>query len=401
MTSQKIIFYYGTPFGPEYSCLAVGRQEIEFSETYDGSFPEFHKRYIGDILGGTSMSRENLDRFINFVSNVHPFFQYTFTVSEVSVNFLDIELCVKADEISTSVYYKETDSHAYLKYGSSHPKSCKNAIPFSQFLCLKRLCSDRQDLKAKEKEMEHFFLVRDYPQNIVSKVKDRVSHTSRADALKQKEPAKEMNRVILTFTYNSHSKAIKDIVEKNFHMLNVDEEVGYLFQEKPLMSYRRDRNIRDMLVHSKFSSKDVSGITLPCGRKRRLTCPFVFNEVDTVKGDKALEINLLLQVVVLVSAKMSVIALNVLDVEIYIGETERRLGDRIREHLSNVKNKNRHKEAAIHFNSFGHSLDHFRVQVLFENINGNLARKIKESFFIVKFGCVYPLGMNRDNGIVV
>ena len=25
-------------------------------------FPEFHKRYIDDILGATSMSRENLDR---------------------------------------------------------------------------------------------------------------------------------------------------------------------------------------------------------------------------------------------------------------------------------------------------------------------------------------------------
>ena len=35
----------GTPFGPEYSCLAVGKQEIEISESYDGPFPEFHKRY--------------------------------------------------------------------------------------------------------------------------------------------------------------------------------------------------------------------------------------------------------------------------------------------------------------------------------------------------------------------
>ena len=45
--------------------------------------------------------------------------------------------------------------------------------------------------------------------------------------------AKEMNRVILTLTYNYHSKAITDIVEKNFHMLNLDEEVGYLFQDEP------------------------------------------------------------------------------------------------------------------------------------------------------------------------
>ena len=66
------------------------------------------------------MSKENLDRFINFVSNFHPSFEYTFTVSEVNMNFLDIKLCVKAEGISTSVYYKETDSVAY-----SHPKGAR------------------------------------------------------------------------------------------------------------------------------------------------------------------------------------------------------------------------------------------------------------------------------------
>ena len=124
--------------------------------------------------------------------------------------------------------------------------------------------------------MEHFFLARDYPQNIISKAKI-VSHISRVDALKQKDPAKEMNTVILTLTYNSHSKTMKDIVEKNFHMLNLDEEVGYLFQEKPLILYRMD---------TKFSSKDAYGMTLPSGRKRCLTCPFVFNEVHTVEGSR-------------------------------------------------------------------------------------------------------------------
>ena len=98
-------------------------------------------------------------------------------------------------------------------------------------------------------------------------------------------------------------------------MLNLDEEVGYLFQQKPLISYRRDRNIRDMLVHSRFSSKDVSGITLSCGRKRSLTCPFVFNEVHTVEGPRG---KFTPSGSFFVSPKMSFIALNVLDVERFI-----------------------------------------------------------------------------------
>ena len=55
----------------------------------------------------------------------------------LALNFLDINLSATANAIKTSVSYKETDGHSYLKYGSSHPRSCKD--PFSQFLRLKRL----------------------------------------------------------------------------------------------------------------------------------------------------------------------------------------------------------------------------------------------------------------------
>ena len=37
-------------------------------------------------MGATSVSRENLDRYINFVNNFHPSFQYTFTVHLTTVN---------------------------------------------------------------------------------------------------------------------------------------------------------------------------------------------------------------------------------------------------------------------------------------------------------------------------
>ena len=390
----------GTPFGPEYSCIAVGKQEIEVSESYDGPFPEFYKRYIDDVFGATSMSREDLDRFISFVNDFHPAFQYTFEVSEESVNFLDINLSITSNEIRTSVFYKETDSHSYLKYGSYHPRSCKDAIPFSQFLRLKRLCSDEKDFRCKEKEMGNFFLARDYPLDIIEKAKAKVHNIPRSKALASKKDSQEITRLILSLTYNSHSRTIKDIVEKNFQVLKLDEEVGYLFKEKPLVSYRRDRNIKDMLVRSNFSCTDNNvGLTVSCGRKRCVTCAFVFNEVHTVQGPKGHFCPLGTFSCITKDVVYCIECTNCGD--IYIGETERRLGDRIREHVRDIKNNNRNKEVAIHFNSAGHSLDNFKVQILHQNFKENVARKIKESYFIMKFGCVYPLGMNRDSGIVL
>ena len=70
-------------------------------------------------------------------------------------------------------------------------------------------------------------------------------------------------------------------------ILKLDQEVGYLFQEKPLVSYRRDKNIKDMLVKSQFlTSQNTTGVTTPCGRKSCVTCDFVFNEEHTVHGPK-------------------------------------------------------------------------------------------------------------------
>ena len=89
-------------------------------------------------------------------------------------------------------------------------------------------------MKVKGEQVEHFFSSERLPPE---HPKDRVSHISRSDALKQKPPTKEMKRVMLTFTYKSNSKPIKDIVDKMFHMLNLDDELRSLFHEKPLISY--------------------------------------------------------------------------------------------------------------------------------------------------------------------
>ena len=69
--------------------------------------------------------------------------------------------------------------------------------------------------------MQHIFLVSDYPKNIVLKAKDRVSHISRSDAVKQTEPTKEMNTVIITLRYNSHNK-VKDIVQLYRVLLHIE-----------------------------------------------------------------------------------------------------------------------------------------------------------------------------------
>ena len=174
------------------------------------------------------MSRVDLDQFIDYVCNFHRDFQFTFVVSEKEIEFLDIKLSVCRNRLSTSVHYKGTDSHSYLRYGSCHPKACKNAIPYVQFLRLRTLCLEDNDFVSKVNEMKKFFLVRDYLQKVIDKAKASVIGINRAQALQERQKGVNTERIISGITYNSHSKMIKNIIEINFHILQLDDEVGYL-----------------------------------------------------------------------------------------------------------------------------------------------------------------------------
>ena len=135
----------GSRMGPNYACLFVGYVEQQIREQYTGFIPQLHKRYIDDIDGAASCQRDELENFIDFVSNFHPTLQFTSTITETDLPFLDITLSISEDRIQTSNFYKETDTHNYLHFSSLHPDHCKRAIPYSQFLRLRRLCSDDND----------------------------------------------------------------------------------------------------------------------------------------------------------------------------------------------------------------------------------------------------------------
>ena len=165
----------GTKMGPSYANLFVGYVEEQIFDQYQGPKPELFGRYIDDCIGATSCTRSELDSFISFVNSFHPALKFTWEISETSIAFLDILVGIHGNRLRTSVHYKPTDSHSYLLYTSSHPRHCLSSIPFSQFLRLRRLCSDDDDFKQQCEIMRTFFINRNYPANIVTRALTKAS----------------------------------------------------------------------------------------------------------------------------------------------------------------------------------------------------------------------------------
>ena len=153
--------------GLNYANLFVGFVEKQIFEQYTDPIPDYLGRYIDDCLGTASCSRVELERFINFVNNFHAALQFTWEISETSVSFLDILVSINGNKLSTSVFYKPTDSHSYLLFSSSHPNHTKRSIPFSQFLRLRRIFNEDEGFQAKSLELRHFFAQRGYPTSLL------------------------------------------------------------------------------------------------------------------------------------------------------------------------------------------------------------------------------------------
>ena len=78
-----------------------------------------------------------------------------------------------------------------------------------------------------------------------------------------------------------------------------------------------------------------------------------------------------------------------------IGETGRRFGDRIRDHLYDVRKNDLTKPVSRHFNLPNHSISDFIVFGLSLVSGNNDCRKTKEMRLIHRLGTHNPNGMNE------
>ncbi|XP_059505628.1 uncharacterized protein LOC132210209 [Stegostoma tigrinum] len=119
-----------------YACLFVGYVEQSLFHICTGPKPHLFLRYIDDCIGITSCSHKALEQFIHFTNTFHTNLRFIWTISDTSLSFLDLSVSISGNHLETDIHFKSITSHSYLEYTSSHPASCKNAIPYSQFLCL-------------------------------------------------------------------------------------------------------------------------------------------------------------------------------------------------------------------------------------------------------------------------
>ena len=134
--------------------------------------------------------------------------------------------------------------------------------------------------------MTEFFSARGYPTSITEEALRRVKRISRAHALRAAVPA-ACERPIVSVLYHPHNLPVCRILRSNGHILENRATVGTTFYDRPLVAFKKDLNLRNILVHSNLRSRvNTTPGTFPCTTDRCKACPHLCSNTS-IRGPKS------------------------------------------------------------------------------------------------------------------
>ena len=400
----------GTRLAPSYANLFMDYFERHHVYTYHTQ-PLLWKRYIDDIFMLWDKGVNELQNFIEHLNNCLPSIKFESHISDSEISFLDVKVQQKNNVISTSLFTKETDTLSYLDYSSCHPVSCKKSIPYSQFLRLRRICSDEDDFVTQSKKLAFSFHRANYPDNVIQTGFDKAFAMDRDTLLnKQSNNSRSKNKndpkLYLITDYHPSFRAVLDIVSDNWDVLDNSSSTRPILHVPVIRGFRRPKNLRDLLVRAKLTTPDTSTKTgarkkrnlctrMNCiyckllDRTGRITCPY--NKRSYIsRFNVNCNSNNLIYCLVCRSCN-----------KIYVGQTKRSIRERAGEHLTSIRKKKRHLVVGRHYNTPGHKgVSDIKIYVLeFVRAAPNATfsktqREMVEAKWIFRLRSTVPIGLN-------
>ena len=189
-----------------------------------------------------------------------------------------------------------------------------------------------------------------------------------------------------------------NIVQRHFHILTEDSEIGQAFTQRPIIAWKRSTNLRDIVVRARLPKTvpDIVG-TFPCGHGSCKTCKYTSDEHIIIgpKGSFTIRRRFSCR------TRNAIYALHCKKCgQIYVGETGRTLLERFRDHRRDVEKHDTipphlRKPVQAHFGAPDHCLEDMCISILY-CVPDEATRKQHEQRMILRLGTWLGHGMNVD-----
>ncbi|XP_077116947.1 uncharacterized protein LOC143773356 [Ranitomeya variabilis] len=222
----------GTRFAPSYANLFVAKWEEShiFPSGNLRTGLVFWRRFIDDVLFIWNGPMIELDFFISNLNNNTFGLEFTPTISNTSINFLDLNIYIKNDQIFTKCFRKEVDSNSFIGMTSCHLPVWLANIPKGQYTRIRQNCTTLEDYNKDSAFLTQQFLDKGYPSVLLDQAKKDIMETPRDALLHRVKPTNQPMNIqdqirqlpFITQFHSGHTK-FRSIIHKHWSVLQGDK----------------------------------------------------------------------------------------------------------------------------------------------------------------------------------
>ena len=214
------------------------------------------KRYIDDIFSLWDSTKEEIDLFISEANRQHTTIKFTADISERDTNFLDTtvfkgERFYEESILDIRTHFKPNETFQYTHFSSCHAPGVAKGFIKGEALRLLRTNSSKALFEENINNFKSRLSDRGYPKNVVEKTLIEVKFEERKYALQEKQ---KVRKNILPFVtqYNPSVPNLKKVLMSKWHIIEKQPLLREVFREPPIISYKRGRSLKDILVRAKL-----------------------------------------------------------------------------------------------------------------------------------------------------
>ena len=150
-----------------------------------------------------------------------------------------------------STHFKPTEKFQYTHVKSCHPPGVKKGFVKGEAIRLLRTNSNESEFSTQIENFKKRLLERGYTETQIKKTLAEVNFESRSATLKKK-PKNEEKILPFVTELNPATPNVKQILSKNWFLIENQPYLNNIFPQKPIISYKRAHSLKDMLVKAKL-----------------------------------------------------------------------------------------------------------------------------------------------------
>ena len=344
----------GTRVAPTFANLFMSDFENRHIYNCKLKKPRVWFRFIDDIWGIFRGTESELLNFSSYCNEIHSSIKFTMEYSKSKVTFLDVITYREQNLILTNLYEKPTNTHSYLNYDSCHPVSTKNAIPYSQFLRVRRNCSKWLDFVSNALKFYLYFQLRGYPHSVLKDSLLKVNKLTRSACLYDQEATTSIETTKKFFLITEHNPSLPNLrswLKELWKLTDRSSSTRPLVNSTIIFGNTRPKNIQEMITKADISLKSkIKRVPPRCHRLLKCRhCPKICKKgkITSTSTSRTYKI----------PHRITCNSTNVIYCieceechKQYVGQTRNKFLIRVNQHLNDIQH-NRDTPVARHFNN--------------------------------------------------